>query len=221
MSRPRRYVKVPVPRFRELVLTGMVAGAVAGLPVLRTWGLQWGATEAELDAALPGDDIVQPVDHVATRAVSIEAPASTVWPWLVQLGQGRGGFYSFDWLENIAGLGIHSADEINPQWQGLAVGDPVHLAEEMALEVAVLEPDRAIVLRSPDSGGAPVPGSPPFEFSWAFVLRPGTRGTTRLVIRERYGYRGQGARPVVEIASMMSSVMTRAMLRGIKERAES
>jgi hypothetical protein len=104
-----------------------------------------------------------------------------------------------------------------PEWQGLAVGGQVRLAPEVALDVAQLEPGRALVLR----GGVPLgKGSPPYDFTWAFVLREGEDGTTRLLVRERYGYRRPWARFVVEPTEALSSVMSRKMLRGIKERAE-
>lgn len=191
--------------------------AVGSLPLLRTWSLQWGTTESELDAELPGDDLLPIADHQSTRAVSIRATADQVWPWLVQLGQGRGGFYSYDFLENLVGLDIRSTDRIEPHLQSLAVGDPVALAEGFELEVAVLEPGRALVLRSPL--GSTGPGGPPFRFTWSFTLLPGAVGT-RLVVRERYQYLARSAMFVVEPASMVSFLMSQQMLRGIRERAE-
>ena len=204
----------PTPR-RVAALVGVLA--VGSLPLLRTWSLQWGTTEAELDTILPGDDLLPIADHQSTRAVSIRATAEQVWPWLVQLGQGRGGFYSYDWLENLAGLDIRSTDRIEPHLQTLAVGDLVALAEGFTLEVAVLEPGRSLVLRSPL--GAPEAAGPPFRFTWSFTLLPGAVGT-RLVVRERYAYLKRSAVLVVEPASMVSFLMSQQMLRGIRERAE-
>src|SRR5699024_10096919 len=107
----------------------------------------WGATPEEVDAVLPGDDILGPADLVATRAVEIQAPAEDVWPWLAQLGQGRGGFYSYDGLQSLLGLDIQNADDVVPEWQHIAPGDPVRLTEEVALVVEIAEPEHALVLR--------------------------------------------------------------------------
>src|SRR5690554_2931020 len=174
MARPRRSLTVPLPRPSEVLVT-LAAGAIAVVPVLRTWALQWGATEAELDATLPGDDVVPAAGHVSTRAVSINATPERVWPWLVQLGQGRGGFYSYDVLENLLGCDVHSANRIEAHWQDLAVGDEIRLHPSAdPLLVSEVDPDRALVLR-----GDPTPGG--LAFSWAFVLRPAPGGGTRLV----------------------------------------
>jgi hypothetical protein len=176
-----------------------------------------GATRAEQIGSLAGDGLVPVADLAATRAIDIAAPPDAVWPWLVQIGQGRGGFYSYDALENLIGLGIHSADRIVPQWQDLAVGDPVHLADEFALTAAIVEPGSALVLH----GDGPVDdeGPSPFAFSWAFVLSERSGGS-RLVVRERYSYRLGWAGRLVPPLSWVSFVMTQRMLRGIRDRAE-
>lgn len=204
----------PTPR-RVAAAAGLFA--LGALPLLRTWSLQWGATDAELDATLPGDELLPVVHHTSTRGVSIRATPEQVWPWLVQLGQGRGGFYSYDVLENLVGLGIHSADRIEAHLQDLAVGDEVHLADEMALEVGVLEPGRTLVLRSPEADG---PMDMPFRFTWCFTLVDAPGRTSRLIVRERYAYRSPKAALIVEPASMISFLMSQRMLRGIRERAE-
>ncbi len=217
MTLVRRWIHlpVPVPTGRAVAL-GVVVGAVATLPLLRGWTMTYGATDAELAATLPGDDVVPRANTVATRAITIVAGPEDVWPWLVQIGHGRGGFYSYDWLENAVGLGIHSADRIEPGWQDLAVGDLVHLADEVALRAVVVEPGRALVLQ-----GTVAPGDapPPFDFTWAFVLAGRPDGTTRLVVRERYGYTRRHASLVVEPAQAVSFLMTARMLRGIRDRA--
>ena len=101
------------PSLRAALTTGAVLSSLAVLPVLRTWAMQWGSTEAELDATLPGDELTPAADHVVTRAVTIDAAPEAVWPWLVQLGKGRGGFYSYDVLENLVGLGIRSVPPVH------------------------------------------------------------------------------------------------------------
>ena len=199
------------------MVAAVAFAAGASLPLLRTWMLTFGSTEAELDATLPGDELLTRADLVATRTVGIAVPPAAVWPWVAQIGQGRGGFYSYDELENLVGCDIHSADRIVPELQDVAVGDQVHLAPPVALEVAVAEPGRALVLRGAVAPGA---GAPPYDFTWAFVLRPGRDGGTRLVVRERYLYTAGWARLLVEPVSVVSWAMSQKMLRGIRDRAQ-
>jgi hypothetical protein len=181
------------------------------------WTGRWGATAEELAATLPGDELVPHPDLSTTRAVTVHARAVDVWPWIAQLGQGRGGFYSYDGLENLIGCDIHSADRIVPAWQDVAVGGQVRLAPEMAMTVAVAEPGRTLVLRAAAQLGS---FAAPFDSTWAFVLREEPDGTTRLVSRERYEYLRWWAALVVGPVSVISFVMSRKMLRGIADRAE-
>lgn len=151
---------------------------------IRPWHRRWGTTPREAVGALPGDELLQEPASQVTHAVEIDAPPEDVWPWLVQLGQGRGGFYSYDWIERLVGAEIRNVDRIVPELQDLEAGDVVRLApedypiptRESAPEVAVLESERALVLRPPIE-------SPPW--TWAFVLEPTDEGTTRLVVRQR------------------------------------
>jgi hypothetical protein len=196
-----------------------VAGgaAAAYIFVARPRQLRWGTIGHEPDNPLPGDDLIANPDLSATRAIAIRAPAGRVWPWIAQLGQGRGGFYSYDFLENLARCDIHSADRVAPEWQHIGVGDEIRLAPQVALQVAAVAPGRSLVLR----GGIPIgAAAPPYDFTWAFVLRDEPDGTTRLIARERYGYTRWWARLVVEPAEAVSFVMTQKMLRGIRDRAE-
>ena len=168
-------------------------------------------------AALPGDELVAEADLTATRAITIRSTAVDVWPWLAQIGQGRGGFYSYDRLENIIGCDIHSADHVVPQWQTIAVGDDVHLHPEIAMDVARVEPGRALVLR----GEVPVGTAPrPYDGTWALVLRDGPDGTTRLLMRERYGYTRWWSALILEPVELLSALMSWRMLLGICDRAE-
>lgn len=192
--------------------------ALLTLKVLgRRWMADWGATTEELAAQLPGDELIEGTDLTSTRAVTVYARAADIWPWIAQLGQGRGGFYSYDAVENLVGCDIHSADRVVPEWQDVVVGAEVRLAPELALTVAAVDPGRALVLR----GGVPMGRTPaPFDFTWAFVLNEEWDGTTRLVSRERYEYLRWWSAFVVEPTSVISFVMSRKMLRGIAERAE-
>jgi hypothetical protein len=203
---------------RRYVVSGIAVGAAAAyLLAVRSWQLRWGATDDELDATLAGDDLIANPDLTATRAITVATSADQVWPWITQLGQGRGGFYSYDTLENLVGCNIHSADQIVPEWQDLKVGDQVKLHPEVGLDVAVVEPGRALVLR----GGVPMGAvPPPYDCTWAFVVRERPEGTTRLLVRERYVYTQRWAPFMVEPVAVVAFVMTQRMLRGIRDRAE-
>ena len=167
---------------------------------------------------LPGDDLLTDPDLTATRAITIDADAQAVWPWLAQLGQERGGFYSYDGLENLIGCDIHSADRIVPEWQHIEIGSQVKLHPEVAMTVALVEAGRSMVLR----GGVPLGDTPvPYDFTWAFVVLDEPGRPTRLVVRERCGYLRPWAGPLVEPVELISFVMSRRMLRGIAVRAES
>ncbi len=156
---------------RRALLLGAGAGA-AGLQLLHA-RRNWGATQEEVAAVLPGDELVpEPADQ-NTLAVPVDAPAEDVWSWLVQMGQGRGGMYSYDWLENLIGLDIHTTDEVREEWQHLAVGDRVVVVPEgygpmpagYAFTVARAEPPRALVLRQ-------APPEHPWNGVWSFHIAP-------------------------------------------------
>ena len=200
---------------RAFIITSMTI--VAAVAVMRSRQLRWGATDAESTEPLPGDELVPDPDLMATRAITIHANVENVWPWIVQLGQGRGGFYSYDGLENLVGCDIHSALQINPDWQRLDVGDAVLLAPELALNVGVVKPPRTLVLQ-----GGVLPGTTvaPYDFTWTFDLSPVSATTTRLVVRERYAYTRWWARFMVEPLTVVSFLMSHRMLRGIRDRAE-
>jgi Polyketide cyclase / dehydrase and lipid transport len=204
------------PRYGAWIAV-MAGASAAGFLLARRWQLRWGATAQELAGPLPGDELIAPPDLAATRALTIRAPAERVWPWIAQLGQARGGFYSYDFLENLVGCNIHSADRVVPEWQAIKAGDEVRLHPDVALEVAAVDPGRSLVLR----GGVPAGDAPPpFDFTWAFALQPGPDGTTRLIVRERYAYTRPWARFMVEPVEVIDFVMTQKMLRGIRSRAE-
>ncbi|MCP3964119.1 MAG: hypothetical protein GY719_40330 [bacterium] len=217
---------------KHLALAG-TAGLASYVFVLRPWHLKWGATRSEVTGPQPGDGIVERPRIEATRAITIRAPTAEVWPWLVQIGQGRGGFYSYDWLENLMGLEIHSADRILPELQDLEIGDILPNGPETPDEgvvVADLEPERALILH-----GTLVPGQTMkdypihydettprwMDWTWGFILDPLGEDTTRLIARFRMDYRGlQSAMMLHLLLEPSHFVMERKMLLGIKERAE-
>jgi hypothetical protein len=209
-----------------------ILGAISALTyytlAVRPWLLRWGATAEEASTPLPGDDLVPSAAYTTTRAVTIRASAESIWPWLVQLGQARGGFYTYDRLEQIAGAAIRSADRVVPEFQQLAVGDTVLLSPVGGPKVAVLEPGCALVLsQTMDLRTArsipPVPATRwAMDWTWTFALRPLPDGTTRLLVRTRADYRPHavltpGVRLLLE---PIHFVMERGMLLGIKRRAE-
>ena len=208
-------------RVRQMTHAGLIGGAAA-LAAFSAWTFRWiylhyGASGGEPIETLPGDDLLPAADLVATRAVTIGATPDQVWPWIAQLGQGRGGFYSYDRLENLVGCEIESADRIHPEWQDVSVGDPFRLHPKLALVVAEVNPGHSLVV---DGRARPGEAAPPYDFTWAFVVRryPGLR--TRLVVRERFRYTTPASRLIVEPLSAGSALMTRKMLHGIQERAE-
>lgn len=184
--------------------------------------LHWGATSAETEERLPGDELLPEAGHVDTRAIVIDAPPHEVWPWIAQLGQGRGGLYSYDWLENLVGCDMHSVDRVVPEWQQTAVRDEVRLHPKLALTVAAVQPAEHLVLQAGplSAPGGPLPTEAPFDFTWSFVLYRHPGRMTRLVVRERYQVAAAWAGPAVEVLAVVSAVMGIKMLRGIKERAE-
>jgi hypothetical protein len=201
---------------RKFVLIG-AASALTGLAA-RHWQRRWGATQEERTGELPGDDLVLSPQVQATRAISIDAPASKVWPWLVQLGWGKAGFYSYDQLERLVIKDLRNAAEIVPAWQDLDPGDPVYLAEGFGLKVGVAETDHALVLYGDDEEA--IPPRLAFDFTWAFVVEPTDDGASRLIVRERYAWHTVWAGIMIRVVEWISFVMTQKMLRTIKDRAE-
>jgi hypothetical protein len=188
----------------------LVAGALCGLyfGLLRRRILTWGATEAEATARLPGDELLEHADGVATRAIAIDAPAEAVWPWLAQMGPSpRGGAYTYDWIENLLGLDMHSVDRVLPEFQHPQVGDSMGYGSNR-MRFERIEPDHALALRSEDG-----------NWVWTFVLEE-QDGTTRLISRNRFRLPTLRARIGMLPMEPGSLLMERKMLLGIKQRAE-
>ena len=184
----------------------------AAYPAWRRWCLTWGATREEAASPMPGDDLLADPAGVSTRAVSVAAAPSAIWPWLVQMGPGRGGAYTYDWIENLFGLGMHSADEILPEFQDLKAGDAQRLGTNgPVLRVAALDHEHSLVFRSDDG-----------NWVWAFELVPAGK-VTRLISRNRIAAPGTTVLSRALNTYLMepgSLVMERKMLLGIKRRAE-
>ncbi len=170
--------------------------------------LTWGATEAEAASRLPGDELLEHADGVATRAIWIEAPAAAVWPWLAQMGPApRGGAYTYDWIENLLGLGMHSVDRVLPEYQHPQIGDVIGLGSNRML-VERVDPQHVLVWRSEDG-----------NWVWTFVIE-NRAGRTRLISRNRFRLPTLIARIGMLPMEPGSLVMERKMLLGIKRRAE-
>jgi hypothetical protein len=176
--------------------------------VLRPRILNWGATDAEAAAQLPGDELLEDADGVATRAITIEAPRAAVWAWIAQMGPSpRGGAYTYDWIENLLGLNMHSTDKVLPEFQQPQIGEGFGYGANQ-MRFARVEPERVLAMRSADG-----------NWVWSFVLDD-QDGKTRLISRNRF--RLPRAKDKLGMIPMEpgSLVMERKMLRGIKERAE-
>lgn len=190
------------------VALGLAALGFAYALVVRGAILRWGATPDEAAGRLPGDELLEEADGVATRAIEVGAPPSAVWPWIAQMGPSpRGGAYTYDWIENLLGLDMHSVDRVLPEFQDPRVGDELGYGANR-MRVALVEPERVLAWRSEDG-----------NWVWAFVLVD-RNGSTRLLSRNRFRLPTLGARIAMLPMEPASLVMERKMLRGIKERAE-
>lgn len=216
---------------RFLVGAAAAGGAFAAVYwfVIRPWHLRWGATDEEVARSLPGDDLVPNAKLNATHAVTIRAAAAEVWPWLVQIGQGRGGFYSYAWIENMMGLDIHNADRIIPEFQHLEVGDTIPLAPGgFGIPVAALEAEKYLLLhgdsRTDEAATAALnmPAGSHLAATWLFYLDEQADGTTRLIERIHidWGPPALGGLDRYLFWEPGVFLMERKMLLGIKERVE-
>jgi hypothetical protein len=190
-----------------------VLGALAMLAygtLVRPWTKRWGATDDEVSRSWPGDVVVAKADYVATRAISIDAPPRDVWPWLVQMGSDRAGWYSYDRLDN---GGVASADRILPEFQSVAVDDlvPMIPGSEIGVWVKEIEPERRMLWW--DRKG---------EYSWEWLLEPAGDHATRLLTRLRATYPPLLSKRTlyVVVATSGDILMTRRCLLGIRDRAE-
>jgi hypothetical protein len=185
----------------------VAGGAVFYLKLLRQPILTWGATAEEAEARLPGDELLEDADGVATRAITIDAPAAAVWPWVAQMGPyPRGGAYTYDWIENLLGLNMHSADIVLPEYQQPQVGEGFgYGANKMSFKI--VEPEHVLATQSADG-----------NWVWSFILDE-QDGTTRLISRNRF--RLPRLRDRIGMIPMEpgSLLMERKMLYGIKQRA--
>jgi hypothetical protein len=193
------------------VSRGLLVGSAAGayLRVVRPWQLRWGADDEEVSRSMPGDTLVDRPTFNATRAVTVDARPEYTWPWLLQIGINRAGWYSYDWLDN---LGRPSATAIIPELQQLEVGDliPISPNGQYGLKVWSFKPHEWMVWVDDQA-----------HTSWLWLLDPIDEGSTRLITRIRMRY--QWLRPDIAFDLLVEFgdlVMMRKCMLGIKERAE-
>jgi hypothetical protein len=194
-----------------IVIAAALVGAVAFFQLYRPWELRWGATGEELARRMPGDEIVRRPTFDATRAVTIDASPEDIWPWLVQIGFGRAGWYSYDLFDN---LGRHSSERVVVDLQHIQVGDLVPLGpgEKSGMFVKGFVVNRSMLWWTGKNG----------QTTWAWGLYPIPGGATRLVTRVRTPF--SWAQPMSAVWLVLTEVadfpMMRKSLLGIKRRAE-
>ena len=180
---------------------------------LRNRYLYWGATASEIKRVMPGDASIPDATYDTTLAVTVDAPAADIWPWLMQMGFRRGGLYSYDWLDRVFGfLDAPSAERVLPEYQRLAVGDVIPIGRGGGFPVTGIEAERSLVLGGEADG---------FHWVWQFGLYPLDEGRTRLVSRNRARLpRTLGSTLFMGVLEPAAFIMTRRMLLGLKRRAE-
>ena len=198
--------------FKKIAIGLAALGAISFgiyLRFIRPWQLRWGATDEEVARTMPGDDVVKHPTFDATRAVTIQARPEEIWPWLVQMGVTRAGWYSYDWLDN---LGHHSAERILPQWQHVAVGDLIPFSPDgkAGMWVKAFEPQQWMIWW--DKKG---------DSTWYWGLSPLDESHTRLITRVRLSYRWSKPSIVFSLlVEFTDIVMMRKCLLSIKQRVE-
>jgi hypothetical protein len=213
--------------FENLLGAVQVGGVLILSPFLRSWYNRWGAAESVVNTSLPGDELVPAPRMGYTRAITIQAPPERVWPWLAQIGQGRGGLYSYDGLENLVGCKIHSVERVIPELGNPQVGELIRLGPQgyPCFAVVSVDPGKALVLISANpQSGEPVLHDPQAVkgysiATWQFVLLPQGENSTRLVVRQRLSYSPDMAW-IWRLTEPVGFVMERKMLLGIRQRAE-
>lgn len=199
-------------------------------PFIRSWYNRWGATDQELRRRLPGDERTPYARLGYTRAITIRASVETVWHWVIQMGYGKGGLYSYELLENLIGCDMHNADKIRPEFQHLQIGDAVRLGPKgyPLFKVVDLRPYHYILMAGADPKteqigevSDPMPESYVVS-NWLFLVESRNDGTTRLIVRDRMDYSSSSANTILWRVLMepINFIMERKTLLGIKQRAE-
>jgi len=225
LSRSSRRPSSPLS-FLTMLVTAAAGALGAYVAFIRPWHLRWGATDDEVACPLLGDSLIDKPRLQATHAVTVHAPPEAIWPWLVQMGQGRGGFYSYEGVERLLGLRAGNADRILPDLQELHAADELPVAPNGAgLPVDIVVPYRTLVMHS----DSPIPARVAVmqagyyrSVTWTFHLEPIDAENTRLIERWRADWEPTPMNTLV-IRTLLEPgafIMERRMLLGIKARAE-
>lgn len=203
------------------LISAVILGVFANLFLFWPWMSSWGATREEQQKSLPGDNLVPAATIQTTKGITIKAAPEDIYPWLLQIGVDRGGMYSYDWLENLFGLNVHTVDHIVPEYQNVQVGDfwrftpkDYILNPGPGLYVKELRPDATVLLCFGMEGK---PEETCFD-TWQFVLEPQADGATRLLLRSRMAMEQELP---IKLTYFIQFIMERKMLLEIRERAES
>ncbi|MDH4261829.1 MAG: SRPBCC family protein [Spirochaetia bacterium] len=214
--------------FKKCALATFVFLAVVAicLSVCRQSLLHWGATPDEIISTMPGDELLPDSAMTSTRSIEIQTSSEKVWPWLVQIGQGRGGFYSYDWLESMFGLDIQNADKIVPELQKLKRGDLIPFSKSGGINVIEIKPEQLLVLAgtffAPEGTKGYAARETMVGGTWVFMLEKTGEHKSRLVVRSRVAK----FEPVwiskifMRLLEPAHFIMERKMLMEIKKRAE-
>jgi hypothetical protein len=208
-------------RILAMIVALWALGTAVYLIFLWPWMRTWGATEAEINAVLPGDEIVPQANIRATKGITVQAPPQAIYPWLLQIGVDRGGMYSYDWLENLFGLNVHTTDQIVPEYQDVQIGDfwrftpqDYVLSPGPGLYVQQLIENEAVLLCFGVEGKA----NEPCIDTWQFVLAPQADGSTRLLLRSNMAIEQELP---IKLTYFVQFIMERKMLLTLRELAES
>ena len=207
-----------------IIFLGIIGVSVIYNNYVRPKMLHWGATKIEVMSKMAGDDLIDEPAFTTTRAIEINAGPENVWPWLAQMGQGRGGFYSYTWLENLAGLDIHNIDKIDSELQDIKVGDTIPFWKGNGVEILELEPFKLLLLagtlynRTKEEVAEEQPGG-----TWVFQIEDKGSEKTRLVIRSRVAkFKPKWLSAIIYRVMLepMHYIMERGMMYGIRKRSE-
>jgi len=219
----------------QKVLDGIGGAALMGvhilLPFLHEWRVRWGATDDEIQRAWLGDDLVQHSRGGFTHAITIHAPASRIYPWIAQIGQDKGGFYSYEFLENLVGCNIHNTDHLLAESQVVNPGDVLWLHPQAGVPIEQVETGRGFVMHGllNTSTGEPVPSNGPLpasfiNVSWLFYVCDMEGDISRFISRWRVDYPPGFKNEIMFgrwFLEPVANVMDFKMLKGVRQCAES
>jgi hypothetical protein len=207
VTRPHRWLR------SAFAATALVAFLILYVAFFRPWHTRWGATTDEISRTMPGDGLVQNPLEVTTRAITINAWPTHVWPWLAQMGKGRGGLYSYDWLDRVFGvLDAPSSDTLSTRFRVIRAGDTIPVGGGTGWPVAIAKPNELLLLDIRQAGA---------HVTWAFALDPISPTKTRLIMRVRARLPNTWRLPLqIAVLDPAEFVMVRRQLIGLRARAE-